>query len=189
MLKYPFMKPILLILLHLAICPYLNAQDLAISDCQLQIRILEKELCFSCPLTDGADSAITYLEQRPDFIKNVESQYGHGSYMYGFTDARFSGCPLVEEKSFLLFNSKTREDSSDIFLLDVMYCFESAFDQQKQVERLKQLFEQDLKWPHKTFFDVEGNPYERYSLSCASFNFKTGVTENGQSVIRIQIRL
>ncbi|HOY06719.1 MAG TPA: hypothetical protein PLO67_15025 [Saprospiraceae bacterium] len=169
--------------------PYLNAQNDAASDCQSKLRVLEKELFFSCPLTADADSAIKYLDQLPDFIKNGEPQYGHGAYRYDFKNAQFSQCPLVEEKSFFFFNSKKRDDSSAIFLLDALYCFESSVDQQRQVERLKQLFEQELKLPHKTYFDVEKNPYEQYFLPCASFNFKTALSGKDLPFIRIQIEL
>jgi hypothetical protein len=184
------MNPILPLLFLVAICaPYLNAQNGAASDCQLKLRILGKELFFSCPLTAGADSATQYLDQLPDFIKNGEPQYSHGAYRYDFKNAQFAQCPLVEEKSFFFFNSKTRGDSSAIFLLDVSYCFESTVDQQMQVERLKQLFEQELKLPHKTYFDMEKNPYDRYFLPCASFNFKTGAPGKDLPLIRIQIEL
>ena len=133
---------------------------------------IERELFLHCPVYDGPDSVISFLEKKPEFLRNKEYDYGNGSVRFNGKNAFFDGYPLVDDKSLFLLNySIVGEHKFSLF--QAIYHFKNKTDKQIIYEKMINTLDNILELSKMIQYDAIGNAYNRYFLPDGSgLNFK-----------------
>jgi hypothetical protein len=156
------------------------------SDCQIAMSIFEKEFLSSCPISNGADAVINYLEEFQGYSRNKKFDLGNGSVRFNAKDALIYGYPVLDEKSLYLLNfSPNLKGYESWILFQAIYFFERKEDKDAVLNQMKKAIIEDLKLSKEVKFTLANEPYERYYFPCGSgFNLKHGEVD-GKFIIDI----
>ncbi len=156
-------------------------------NCTDQILTLQEKIFMSCPILQGPDSIRAFMDRHPNYSRNKEAEFGAGSYRYEARNARFYGYKIKDGRSLMLLTTlKTKEQSESIYLFQAIYFFERELEKQDVYLQMKDLIINKLGLKPKTYYDIKGNSYERYFLSCgAAFNLKVSTPDSDRHVIDI----
>lgn len=150
------------------------------SDCQIAMSIFEKEFLSTCPISNGAEDVINYLEEFQGFNRNEKFDFGNGSVRFNAKDAFIYGYPVLDEKSLFLLNySPNLRGYESWILFQAIYFFERKEDKDAVLNKMEKVINEDLKLGKEVKFTLANEPYERFYLPCGSgFNLKHGEVDD-----------
>ena len=150
------------------------------SDCQIAMSIFEKEFLSSCPISNGAEDAINFLEEFQGFNRNERFDFGNGSVRFNAKDASIYGYPVLDEKSLFLLNfSPNLRGYESWILFQAIYFFERKEDKDAVLNNMEKVINEDLKLDKEVKFTSASESYQRFYLPCGSgFNFKHGEVDD-----------
>jgi len=132
---------------------------------------VEEILYMSCPVQEGPQAVISYLENKPDYIRNKQFDKGNGSVRFNAKNARFEGYELVDEKSVFLLNYHIQKDEFSLF--QAIYFFKNEEDKNIVYSKIAEFLKNEASFNHDLKSDIRGKSYDRYYLPDGSgFNLK-----------------
>lgn len=139
------------------------------SDCMTVLKVFEKKLISSCPISEGPEEVIQYLEQLPVFFRNEKYSGENGIVRFNAQNAQIYGYPIVDDKSLFLLNYDLDKEGYESWsLFQAIHFFEKKKDKVVLLEKMISVLEVELGLVNNTQNEVLGTPYYRYELPCGS---------------------
>lgn len=156
-------------------------------NCTDQILTLQEKIFLSCPILQGPDSVRAFMDRHPNYSRNKETEFRAGSYRYEARNARFYGYKIMDGRSLILLTTlKIKEQPESVYLFQAIYFFERELEKQDVYSQIKGLIINNIEINPKIYYDIRGNPYERYFLPCGgAFNLKVSKPDSDRHVIDI----
>lgn len=127
------------------------------------------------------------MDRHPNYSRNKETEFRAGSYRYEARNARFYGYKIMDGRSLILLTTlKIKEQPESVYLFQAIYFFERELEKQDVYSQIKGLIINNIEINPKIYYDIRGNPYERYFLPCGgAFNLKVSKPDSDRHVIDI----
>jgi hypothetical protein len=150
------------------------------------LRVFEREVLASCPISKGPGEVIKYLDSLEGFQRNKEYDLGNGSIRYHAKNAKINGIDLFDDKSLFLLNYNIDDQSYEGWaMFQAIYYYANLNDKENELRRILKVLEEELALKKSIYHDIYKVPYSRYTLPDGSrFNLKHGSIDN-QHIINI----